>query len=259
MAGHRNWNRVSRVWLALLFLLPLGLWAVAPKASPLRVVCVGAHPDDPESGCGGTLRLFVEQGAEVTVVYLTRGEAGIDGKTHEEAARIRSAEAEQACRILGVHYEFAGQIDGAAELNAERTQQFSDLLVRLKPDVILTHWPLDTHRDHTIAGELSLRACLERLPKTSLYFYEVFTGIQSLNFQPTDYVDITKAQDVKKRATVAHRSQDGEAVYRIQEEMARSRGLEVRVSAAEAFIHLHQLSRDAGCRLLPPLARTPVE
>jgi LmbE family N-acetylglucosaminyl deacetylase len=253
------WNRLSCLRLALLLMLPMGLWSAAPKTSPLRVVCVGAHPDDPESACGGTLRLFVEQGAEVTVVYLTRGEAGIDGKTHEEAARIRSKEAEQGCQILGVHSEFAGQIDGATELNSDQTRQFGDLLVKLKPDVILTHWPLDTHRDHTIAGELTLRACLERLPKTSLYFYEVFTGIQSLNFQPTDYVDITKVQDVKKRATVVHRSQDGEEVYRIQEGMARSRGLEVRVAAAEAYIHLQQLSRDAGCRLLPPLARIPIE
>jgi N-acetylglucosamine malate deacetylase 1 len=252
-------KRVWPVWFAFCSFLPSGLRAITPKAAPLRVVCVGAHPDDPESGCGGTLRLLVEQGAEVTAVYLTRGEAGIDGKTHEEAARIRSAEAEQACRILGVHFEFAGQIDGATELNADRIRKFSDLLAKLQPDLILSHWPLDAHRDHAVAGELTLHACLERLPKTSLYFYEVLTGEQSQNFHPTDYVDISAVQEIKKRATWAHRSQKPEEWYPVHEEMARLRGLESRTPAAEAFIHLQQLSRDGGRRLLPPLTKIPVE
>src|SRR5215471_15174545 len=68
---------------------------------PLKVVCVGAHPDDPESGCGGTLARYATAGHKVTVIYLTRGEAGIQGKSHKEAAAIRTAEAEKACKILG--------------------------------------------------------------------------------------------------------------------------------------------------------------
>src|SRR5260370_41917541 len=58
----------------------------------LRIVCVGGHPDDPESGCGGTLARYSALGHAVTVIYLTRGEAGISGKSHDEAAAIRSAE-----------------------------------------------------------------------------------------------------------------------------------------------------------------------
>ena len=57
---------------------------------PLNIVCVGAHPDDPESGCGGTLAKFVAAGHAVTIIYLTRGEAGITGKSNDEAAAIRS-------------------------------------------------------------------------------------------------------------------------------------------------------------------------
>src|SRR5579875_666084 len=73
--------------------------APAPRRV-LSVVCVGAHPDDPESGCGGTLAHYAERGHRVTVIYLTRGEAGVRGKTHEQAAAIRTAEAEQACRMI---------------------------------------------------------------------------------------------------------------------------------------------------------------
>ena len=71
------------------------------KPGSLKVVCVGAHPDDPESGCGGTLALYSAQGHRVTVIYLTRGERGIQGKSDAEAAAIRTAEAESACRTSG--------------------------------------------------------------------------------------------------------------------------------------------------------------
>jgi GlcNAc-PI de-N-acetylase len=62
----------------------------------LRVVVVGAHPDDPESSCGGTMSRYADLGHEVIAVYLTRGEAGIKGKTAKQAAAIRTAEAESA-------------------------------------------------------------------------------------------------------------------------------------------------------------------
>src|SRR5437016_407107 len=81
---------------------PAGQPAPMPEASRrVKVVCVGAHPDDPESGCGGTLARYVDAGHRVTVVYLTRGEGGVRGKSQAEAARIRTAEAEAACKILG--------------------------------------------------------------------------------------------------------------------------------------------------------------
>src|SRR5438034_6149532 len=96
-----------------LFAIPALAAAQTAPPARLNVVCVGGHPDDPESGCGGTLARYSAAGHAVTVVYLTRGEAGIRGKPHEEAAAIRSAECEAACKILGVRPVFAGQIDGA--------------------------------------------------------------------------------------------------------------------------------------------------
>src|SRR5919198_3124306 len=83
----------------------VGLPLAGPAASggeqaatrKLKVVVAGGHPDDPESGCGGTIARYVDAGHDVAVLYLTRGEAGIQGKSHEEAARIRTVEAERAC------------------------------------------------------------------------------------------------------------------------------------------------------------------
>src|SRR5438045_5460179 len=86
----------------------------------LKVVCVGAHPDDPESGCGGTLTMYAAQGHRVTIVYLTRGERGIPGKADADAAAIRTAEAEAACGIIGAKPVFAGQIDGSTEGTRQR-------------------------------------------------------------------------------------------------------------------------------------------
>ncbi len=117
-------------------------------AARLTVVCVGGHPDDPESGCGGTLARYAALGHAVTVVYLTRGERGISGKSLDEAARIRSAECEAACKIMGGKPVFFGQIDGATELTRAHVDAMRRLLVAEHPDVVFTHWPVDTHMDH---------------------------------------------------------------------------------------------------------------
>ena len=226
-----------RTFLSGTALLP-GL-AQAQKSGALKVVCVGGHPDDPESGCGGTLARYAEAGHRVTIIYLTRGEAGIRGKSHDEAADIRTAEAETACKILGAKPVFAGQIDGATELNKERLGSFVKLLSGEAPDIVLTHWPIDTHMDHQIAGLLSYRAYLALGRRFQLYFMEVDLGAQTMNFHPTDYVDITSVREKKKAALFAHVSQNGEGVYRSHHEiMENFRGRESGVAAAEAFVRL---------------------
>src|ERR1700681_3619372 len=101
----------------------------------MKIVCVGGHPDDPESGCGGTLARFAAGGAVGTIIYLTRGEAGIPGKSHSEAADIRTKESLDACKILRSKPVFAGQIDGDTILNNEWVQKIQGLLVDEKPDI----------------------------------------------------------------------------------------------------------------------------
>src|SRR5262249_29998071 len=67
-----------------------------PPRRRLKLIAAGGHPDDPESTAGGTMALFADRGHEVVALYLTRGEAGIQGKNAAEAAAIRTAEAEKA-------------------------------------------------------------------------------------------------------------------------------------------------------------------
>jgi len=212
----------------------------------LTVVCVGAHPDDPESGCGGTLARYAALGHAVTVVYLTRGERGISGKSLEEAATIRSAEGEAACKIMGAKPLFFGQIDGATEVTHAQVDAMRRLLAASKPDLVFTHWPVDTHLDHQVASVLTIRAWMG-LPTSRLYFFEVNSGSQTEGFLPNTYVDVSSVVDQKKAALFAHVSQDGQGIWRQHHEiMAQWRGREVGVLAAEAFVHLSRLDHTSN-------------
>jgi LmbE family N-acetylglucosaminyl deacetylase len=209
----------------------------------LSVVCVGAHPDDPEESSFGTLARFVEAGHRVTVIYITRGERGIPGKSLEEAAAIRTAEAETACRIIGARALFAGQVDGDTEVNRKRIAAFSELLYAQAPDLVITHWPIDTHPDHQAASVLTQRAYLNAPRPFRLYFFEVESGHQSLNFVPQVYVDITGTRSKKQAALFSHQSQHGEEAYHKHHELIeRFRGREIGTEAAEAFV---PMARDA--------------
>lgn len=202
-----------------------------------KIIVAGAHPDDPETGCGGTIARYTALGHEVVVLYLTRGEAGIAGKSHAEAARIRTAEAERACQILGARPVFAGQIDGNCEITRTRYDELRQILETEAPDVVLTHWPIDTHRDHRICSNLVYDAWLRLDKSFALAFYEVMTGMQTQNFHPTDYVDITETLEQKHAACFAHESQGMQRIYEISHgKMEVFRGLEAGCPYAEAFV-----------------------
>jgi LmbE family N-acetylglucosaminyl deacetylase len=203
------------------------------------VVCVGGHPDDPESGCGGTLARCAVAGYRVTIIYLTRGEAGIRGKSHDEAAAIRTADSQAACKILGAKAVFAGQIDGASVVDAKAAESLFRLVAAENPDIVFTQWPIDTHLDHQAASTLAFRAWLAGGRRFELWYYEVDLGAQTMGFRPTNYVDITAVREKKKAALFAHKSQDGEAIYsRYHEVMESFRGRESGATAAEAFVRL---------------------
>jgi len=202
-----------------------------------KIVVTGGHPDDPETGCGGLIALLTAAGHDVSLGYLTRGEAGIPGKSHDEAATIRTKEAEKACDILGCTPFFLGQIDGDAKTDTTEYQKMHDFLVAQKPDLLLTHWCVDTHRDHRACSALTYDAWLRLEHKPDLYFYEVLSGSQTQNFAPTDYVDITEVKNTKRDACLAHKSQKLEIYYeQIHGKMEEFRGMESGFTYAEAYI-----------------------
>ncbi|MBS1488067.1 MAG: PIG-L family deacetylase [Bacteroidetes bacterium] len=211
-------------------------------ASTMKIVCVGGHPDDPESGCGGTLAKFANEGHAVTVIYLTRGEAGIEGKSHTEAAAIRTQEAMAACKIINAKPVFAGQTDGDTIFNNEWRKKIQALIMEEQPSVVFTHWPLDAHPDHQCASLLTIQSWFRSKKNFDLYFFEVCTGSQTMGFRPTDYIDISSVRDQKRKAVFCHASQNPEGIYSAPDcnhNLIESfRGTEAGVTAAEAFIRM---------------------
>lgn len=206
-------------------------------AKKLKIVVVGAHPDDPETGCGGTMILLAQQGHEVVSAYLTRGEAGIQGKTYDEASQIRTNEALEACKMMNAKAIFLSQVDGSCEITAARYQEMYELLKSENPDVVITHWPVDDHRDHRICSALVYDAWKNLDKRFVLYFFEVESGGQTQNFAPTNFVDITSVVEKKHAACYAHVSQKMEWVYsEFHEKMEIFRGMQANCKYAEAFI-----------------------
>ncbi|MEJ7680990.1 MAG: PIG-L deacetylase family protein [Segetibacter sp.] len=228
--------------------------ALAIPENPLKklnIICAGAHPGDPEFGCGGTMAKFSKAGHNVTFLYLTRGEAGDPNKTYAESAAIRTKEAEVACNALHVTPQFAGQIDGNTVLSNEKNAEMMKIIALEKPDMVFTQWPLDTHPDHQVTGLVILNAWTKMDRRFDLYFYEVNTGSETMSFVPTVYVDITNVRDVKKIAMYAHKTQDPVNTYNsFFQQMEDFRGLEAGVKAAEAFIHFK--TKAARANILTP-------
>jgi LmbE family N-acetylglucosaminyl deacetylase len=211
--------------------------------SPFKVLVTGAHPDDPESGCGGTIRRFVEMGHDVAALYLTRGEAGIEGVPHDEAAEIRTDEALQACEVLGTRPLFFGQIDGDTYVNREAYANMARVIENENPDLVFTHWPIDTHPDHRVTSNLVYNTWTRfrgnEARAFDLYYYEVLTGEQSQNFHPTHFVDITAVAAIKRQATFRHASQKPEEWFSHHEKMDEFRGFQYKPECkfAEGFVH----------------------
>lgn len=144
-----------------------------------KALIIGAHPDDPETGCGGTMLVLKQTGYEVVSVYMTKGEAGIPGKTHEESSAIRVEEATKASAMLGARPVFMTQIDGSTEINKERYVEMRELIAAEKPDVVFTHWPIDSHADHRVCSSLVYDAWRRLGYNFELYYFEVMSGMQS--------------------------------------------------------------------------------
>lgn len=231
-------SRISRRQLALgsLFALEPALHARAAQPEHrLSVMVAGAHPGDPEYGCGGTILRYTQAGHRVNVLYLNRGDKGCGKTPPEECGAIRKSEAKRACGILKAQPVFAGQRDGDSIIDAAHTEEFCKLVEAEAPNVLFTHWPVDNHPDHRAAAALGFSAWQRSGKRFALYFYEVSDGDDTVMFSPTDYVDITRTEGRKRQACYAHASQAPDMFYTLQAKIAAFRGVEAGYKQAEAF------------------------
>src|ERR1700758_3435173 len=163
-----------------------------PQGRKLKVVIAGAHPGDPECGCGGTAARYADLGHDVVLLYLNRGEGFCGQNDLKDCARIRTSEAEKACAILKARPVFVGQYDGRSVVDPSHYEEFLRVLQAEAPDLVFTQWPIDSHRDHRAISALVLDAWLASNKKFALYYYEV--AEDTLMFSPTEYVDTSTAE-----------------------------------------------------------------
>jgi len=216
----------------------------------MYLIVFGAHPDDPDSGAGGLIAKYTSRGHRVLAVSLTKGELCTGARSPEENERINVEEAIRAFRLLGASVKFLDFRDAGVYASPDGIDVIKRLLSIEKPDIILTHWPVDTHSDHRATGIMTISA-IQALPvwsRPKLYFYEVMTGKQSRCFVPEIYIDVTEYAELKRKAAYCHRNCKPESWYPVHEEMMRFRGLEMGVKYAEAFVAFDK--RDRGNLLL---------
>lgn len=204
----------------------------------MKVLVVGAHPDDVELLCAGTLGLLSRQGHDLWLAHMTVGDKG-GQQPPDELARIRGEEAVSAAKILGA--ETYGGITGDLELYVceRHAQRITELLNAVEPDVVITHALNDYHPDHRITGHMVVDQVGARSVQPSVLYMDTVAGI---DFAPEVYCDIAETVELKKEMLRCHTSQiQWMARYRhtdieyIIEWIGAWRGLQCGARYAEGF------------------------
>ena len=233
----------------------------------MRVLGVGAHPDDLEILTGGTLAKYRARGDQVVMCHASWGDKGHMIIPADELVRIRSREAKGAAAVIGAEAMEMGFFDMMIHDTDEARLRFIEMMRAARPDVVITHHPDDYHTDHKAVAAIILEATFsasvphlktehEALSKMPIvYFMDTLAGI---NFQPTDYVDITPFVETKKQMLSKHESQlvwlkdhDGIDVMDMMLTTAKYRGYQCSVPYAEGFIRYQVWGRNAPGTLLP--------
>ena len=220
--------------------------AADSPAKKLRVVVFGGHPDDPESGAGGLIAKLTGQGHEVICAYgaCYRGDRRCFDRPEAE---VRREEAAAACKVLGANAKFFPYAAESLVADEETLKAVSSWLEEVKPDIVVTHWPMDTHPNHHVVSSLVWRS-YRRKGGWNLYFFEVMTDQQTIGFTPDLFLDIAQFRDVKKRSLDEHKSQLPEEIWKVHDRMHRQRGGECGVEFAEAY---KLVEAKEGCPHLP--------
>ena len=217
----------------------------------MNVLAIGAHPDDIEILCSGTLTLLKQQGHSIFMAVASDGSVGTPDLGKAEIAAIRRAEQEKSCAILGAELIWMGLEDEWIFNDRATRILFLDAIRQADPDVIFVHSPNDYLSDHRNAGQIAVDCRIPasvRLVETSrrhirriphVFFMDNVSG---LDFQPDHYVDITPVMQTKQKMLECHESQSiwmreayGEDAVTIMKRTTAFRGLAITKPHAEAF------------------------
>lgn len=180
----------------------------------LDVLAIGAHPDDVEFGCGGTLLKFISEGKKVGIIDLTQGELGTRG-----TAETRKIEAENAAKLMGVSVrENMKMKDGFLNNSEEYQMKLVEVIRKYRPEIVFCNAWEDRHPDHAKGSKLASDACfLAGLRKIETEYEgvrqeawrpkHIFHYIQWKHITPDFVVDITEFQEKKMEVCKAYETQ----------------------------------------------------
>ncbi len=196
----------------------------------MNVLAIGAHPDDIEFGCGGSLIQYGRKGHTVFLLILTEGESGGIGS-------VRRTEQLNASKILQAkEIFFSNYRDTQIPVDKILISKIEETLCSVKPELIFVNYPDDTHQDHR---NLAMATVSATRYVQNVLFYE---GPTTQNFTPNVFVDIGAVLNEKLSALSAHASQvlktniEGLSIIEIAKAAATFRGIQGRVRYAEGFV-----------------------
>ncbi len=204
----------------------------------LTILAIGAHGDDIELACGGTLAKAIQNGHKVTMVLVSGHGSNDHNNMKIRAQGVAEHEAKAAAKILGVSkLHILGYQDTCIPYSAELISKLDDIITNCKPDIIFTHFVFDTHQDHIRTAHSTISAARRQ---NTILLYEPInpSGQGYVPFRPQVYMDISQTIDTKINSLKAHKSQYKKYTDTwIEAVVARAkfRGFEMGVDYAECF------------------------
>ena len=195
----------------------------------MRVLAIGAHPDDIEFGCGGTLIKLSKLGADIFLFIATAGEMGGDPE-------VRIAEAKKSAELLNAKIIWGGMKDTTLFYSRELIQKVEKVINDVSPNIIFVNFYEDTHQDHYSLSKATVTATRY---SRNLLFYEVPST--SSSFKPDIFTDITDVLEEKLKLLLAHSSQVDKVnvgnldILEVAKSTANFRGIQARCEYAEGF------------------------
>lgn len=234
----------------------------------MRILAIGCHPDDIEVSCAGTLAKYKKEGHEVIICHVANGNMGHSVIMPKELREIRKMEAKKAGGLIGAEV-ITCDIDDVVIFSGQKEQRdrVVDAIRYSQPDVIITHSPNDYMRDHVEVSKLVVDAAFtasiphyETVEKsisklTPIFYMDHLAGI---DFNPTEYVDITDTIEIKLKMLEMHASQmiwmrdhDNIDFAEFVTSCARFRGIQSGVKYAESFTQCLAWPKLTTKRMLP--------
>ncbi len=232
----------------------------------MNVLAIGCHPDDIEISCCGTLAKCVKRGDKVTVCHVANGNMGHEIIPPDELREIRAKEAKKAGALAGIEVvtlDIGDLLPNGCDIS--QRDKVVELIRKVQPDFIITHSPTDYMPDHLAVSKLVFDASFAAsVPQYGMggkaavvpIFY--MDNLAGMNFNPTEYVDITDEIELKIEMLECHESQlkwmrdhDNIDFAEFVRTCSRFRGLQCGVGYAEGFTQELVWPKVVAKRLLP--------